>query len=190
MPLSEAEGALLLVTARQSIEYGLSHNRALPVTPAAHPPLDKPGASFVTLHRHGELRGCIGSLQASRPMLADVAENAYAAAFRDSRFIPVQANELDEIDIAVSVLSEPEALHVEDEQELLAQLRPGIDGLILEDEGKRGTFLPSVWESLPAKTDFLAHLKSKAGLPADHWSDSLKVWRYTTETFSERPAAG
>ena len=188
MPLSETERALLLATARQSIEYGLSHNRPMPVAPGEHPPLDKPGASFVTLHRDGELRGCIGTLQAIRPLLTDVAENAYAAAFRDTRFAPLQADELDSLDISVSVLSEPEALAFDSEQTLLEQLRPGKDGLILEDLGRRGTFLPSVWGSLPAREDFLAQLKLKAGLAPDHWSPDLRAWRYTTESFGERAA--
>jgi AmmeMemoRadiSam system protein A len=189
MPLSESQRAELLEVARKSIEYGLSHSGALPVDPAAHPPFDRPGASFVTLHRLGELRGCIGSLQAHRPLLADVAENAYAAAFRDHRFNRLQTGELGDLDVDVSVLSEPQPLNFTDQADLLAQLRPGIDGLILEDRGRRGTFLPSVWQSLPTAEDFLHNLKLKAGLPGDHWSDTLRVWRYTTESFGDSYSA-
>jgi AmmeMemoRadiSam system protein A len=185
MPLSESQRAELLGVARKSIEYGLSHPDAMPVDPAAHPPLDRAGASFVTLHRGGELRGCVGSLEVHRPLLADVAENAYAAAFRDHRFTRLQAGELDDLAIDVSVLSEPQPLSFSDQVDLLAQLRPGIDGLILEDHGRRGTFLPSVWQSLPTAEAFLNNLKLKAGLPADYWSDTLKVWRYTTESFGD-----
>lgn len=185
MPLSEPHRALLLDTARSSIEYGLSHGRALPVTPAEHPPLDAAGASFVTLHRNGELRGCIGSLEAYRPLLLDVAENAFAAAFRDPRFAPLKPAEFESLSVDISVLSKPETLACESRRELLDRMRPGIDGLILQEGAKRGTFLPSVWSSLPDKTDFLRHLALKAGLPADHWSDSIRVWRYTTESFGD-----
>lgn len=189
MPLTEAQRAVLLSTARQSIEYGLSRQSAMPVDPQPQPPLDRPGASFVTLHDNGQLRGCIGSLEAQRPLLADVAANAYAAAFRDPRFPPLQPAELAGLDIDVSVLSQPEEMQFSDQPDLLAQIRPGVDGLILEDRGRRGTFLPSVWKSLPDAAAFLQHLKLKAGLPADHWSDSLRVWRYTTESFGDSDTA-
>ena len=186
MLLSESQRTLLLRVARQSIEHGLKQHKPLPVVPAEYPPFDQPGASFVTLHRQGVLRGCIGSLEAHRPLLLDVAQNAYAAAFRDPRFEPLQPQELDDLDIDISILSTPVAMSFDNQQELLDQIRPGVDGLILEDGARRGTFLPSVWSSLPEKTDFLAQLKLKAGLPADYWSDKLKVWRYTTECFGEQ----
>jgi AmmeMemoRadiSam system protein A len=189
MLLSESQRALLLEVARQSIEHGLKQHRPLPVVPAEHPPFDQPGASFVTLHRQGALRGCIGSLEAHRPLLLDVAQNAYAAAFRDPRFEPLQSQELDDLDIDISILSSPEKLSFDNQQALLDQIRPGVDGLILEDGARRGTFLPSVWSSLPDKADFLAQLKLKAGLPTEYWSDKLKVWRYTTECFGERDAS-
>jgi AmmeMemoRadiSam system protein A len=184
MPLSDAQRAEILSIARQSIEHGLHSSRPLPVAAGDYPALAQPGACFVTLHRHGELRGCIGSLEAHRPLVSDVAENAYAAAFRDPRFLPLQAPELDDLVLDVSVLSKPEPMDFRDEQDLLDQIRPGIDGLIVEELPRRGTFLPSVWAGLPDKADFLRHLKMKAGLPADYWSDSIKVWRYTTEIFS------
>ena len=142
------------------------------------------GASFVTLEKTGHLRGCIGSLQAHRPLIADVAANAYASAFRDHRFAKVTAAELDDIEIKISVLSEPQELSFASEAELLAQIEPGRDGLILQDGARRGTFLPQVWQQLPQIAQFWAHLKVKAGLPKDHWSDTVRVWRYTTETFA------
>lgn len=185
MPLSDPQRTALLDVARRSIEYGLDHPGPLPVDPAAHAPLDRPGASFVTLHRNGELRGCIGSLEAHRPLLADVAENAFAAAFRDPRFAPLRAREMTGLHVDVSVLSQPLLLQFSSQPDLLAQLRPGVDGLILEDYGRRGTFLPSVWESLTTAEAFLHNLKLKAGLPADYWSDTLRVWRYTTESFGD-----
>lgn len=179
------ERAALLEVARRSIEHGLETGRPLPVDVSAYPPaLQAPGASFVTLNIDGRLRGCIGSLEAVRPLVEDVAHNAFAAAFRDPRFPPVTAAEAPHLDIHVSVLSPAEPMEFESEEDLLRQIRPGVDGLILEDHGRRGTFLPSVWESLPDPRDFLQQLKLKAGLPPDHWSDTLRVWRYTTESFS------
>ncbi len=176
----------MLALARDSIRHGLATGRPLEVDVTAFDPeLRKPGASFVTLDAHGRLRGCIGSLEAYRPLVVDVADNAFNAAFRDPRFPPVREDEFEDLRIHVSVLSPPEPLQFRDEADLLAQLRPGVDGLILEDRGRRGTFLPSVWEPLPDRREFLAHLKLKAGLPPDHWSPTLRVWRYTTESFGE-----
>ena len=118
-------------------------------------------------------------------MVVDVAENAFAAAFRDPRFSPLGEAEWPNVVIHLSVLTPPERITVTDEAELLAQLRPGEDGLIVQDGPNRGTFLPSVWESLADPRDFLMHLKSKAGLAANHWSDSMEVYRYTTESFGD-----
>lgn len=139
-------------------------------------------ATFVTLEVHHELRGCIGTLEARRPLIQDVAHNAGAAAFEDPRFAPVTQAEAGVLAIHISILSPMEAVAFTDEADLLGQVRPGIDGLVLEDRGKRGTFLPTVWEKVRDPARFLAHLKAKAGLPADHWSPSLRVWRYTVES--------
>ncbi len=182
--LSEDERATLIDTAWQSIRNGLQQGRPLAVSPTDYGErLREPGASFVTLHRHGQLRGCIGSLEAHRPLIEDVAYNAFAAAFRDPRFLPLEAKELDGLDLEISVLSRPEPMEFDSEQDLLRQLRPGVDGLILQEGGNRGTFLPSVWESLPEPRLFLQQLKLKAGLAPDYWSDSVRVWRYGTESF-------
>ena len=186
MSLSETEQTQLLTLARASIAHGLSKGHALPVKLADYPhTLTQPRATFVTLERHGQLRGCIGMLEAIRPLVEDVAENAYAAAFRDPRFPPLRDAELADLQLHISILSPAEALSFDSEADLLAQIRPGIDGLILHDHGHRGTFLPSVWEQLPDKTQFLQHLKQKAGLPAHYWSDTLQVSRYTTFMFGE-----
>jgi len=173
--------------ARRSIAHGLEQRTPLPVDPAAYDErLRAPGASFVTLHLGDELRGCIGSLEARRPLVSDVACNAYAAAFQDPRFPPLSRDELPALRIHISVLSEATPLHFISENDLLRQLRPGVDGLILEEgESHRSTFLPSVWSSLPDPRQFLQQLKLKAGLPPDYWSDSLRVLRYTTESFGE-----
>jgi AmmeMemoRadiSam system protein A len=140
-------------------------------------------ATFVTLTIGGRLRGCIGMLEAYRSLAEDVAENAHAAAFEDPRFDPLTKKEFEKLEIHISVLSPPEELTFSSEEDVLRQIRPGTDGLILQEGFRRGTFLPSVWEELPAKELFWAHLKRKAGLPANYWSDTLRVFRYTTEYF-------
>ena len=135
----------------------------------------------MTLKYAGSLRGCIGTLQAIRPLVADVNENAYAAAFRDPRFTPLSHRELSELHISISILSSPEPIRFFSEQDLIGQLRVGIDGLILEEEHHRGTFLPAVWETLPDPRAFLAQLKIKAGLHPGYWSSTLRIYRYQTE---------
>lgn len=185
MSLNDAENAQLLKLAHDSIEHGLQTGRPLSVSPEHFPAtLAANRASFVTLERLGQLRGCIGMLEAIRPLVVDVAENAFSAAFRDPRFPPLTRSEWLGLDMHISILSPAEVMHFQSEQDLLKQLKPGIDGLILQDGYHRGTFLPSVWEQIPAAEPFLTHLKQKAGLPADYWSDTLKISRYTTETFS------
>lgn len=153
--------------------------------------LAAPGASFVTLTRHGRLRGCIGSLTAHRPLAEDVRHNAHAAAFADGRFLPLAAPELDGLQIEVSVLSQSEPLAFHSEADALRQLRPGVDGLVLRWRDHRSTFLPQVWEELPDREDFLNHLKRKAGLPEDFWSDKLRLRRYTVTSWKDsgRPLA-
>ncbi len=184
MATSPENRDILLAVAGASIRYGLGHGRPLPVSAADYAPeLGLRRATFVTLQRRGELRGCIGMLEAVRPLVEDVAHNAYAAAFSDPRFPPLGAGELEGLELHLSILSPPEQLPWSAETDLVQQLRPGIDGLILSDRGRRGTFLPSVWESLPTPVQFLRHLKQKAGLPADYWSATLQVSRYTTESF-------
>mgnify|MGYP001813565510 FL=1 len=182
MTLSNSDRETLTELAYASIRHGLEQGGPLKFEAIADTPasLLEQGACFVTLNESGQLRGCIGSLEARRPLAVDVCENAYAAAFRDPRFAALTEPELDKLDLSISVLTPARAMQFESEQDLIRQLRPGVDGLILTDAGRRGTFLPSVWEQLPEATDFLRHLKLKAGLPADHWSDGLRVERYTT----------
>lgn len=185
-PLGPTQRAALLTIARRSIEHGLQFGRPLVVIPSElHRDLKAIRASFVTLQLHHQLRGCIGHLEAVQPLGVDVAENAFAAAFRDPRFAPLSAAEFDDVDIHLSILTIPEAMTFSDEADLVRQIVPGEDGLILQDGPNRGTFLPSVWESLPDKESFLMHLKQKAGLAANHWSDRVEVYRYHTESFGE-----
>ena len=170
--------------ARDSIEHGLQHRRVPQLDLEEWPAeLRVPGSAFVTLNLHGQLRGCVGSIEAHQPLVQDVAHNAFAAAFRDHRFSPLTAPEFKDSQIHISVLTPPEPIVFSDEADLLDQLRPGVDGLILSDNGRRGTFLPAVWESLPERQGFLRHLKQKAGLPPDYWSSTVQVSRYTTESW-------
>ncbi len=182
--LCAADRATLLDVATRSVGHGLSCGEPLPVEPQSFAPaLRRRRASFVTLHQDGALRGCIGRLEATRALVGDVSENAWAAAFRDPRFAPLGQDEYPRLTYHVAVLSVPTPLRFTSEQDLLAKLRPGVDGLVLEDGPHRGTFLPAVWENLPEPADFLARLKQKAGLPAHFWSDTVRVKRYTTESF-------
>ncbi|MEW5972669.1 MAG: AmmeMemoRadiSam system protein A, partial [Pseudomonadota bacterium] len=138
-------------------------------------------ACFVTLNLEQRLRGCIGNLQPIQPLVRDVAENAFNAAFRDPRFAPLHPAELDALDIHISILGLPEIIAAGSEQELLGQLRPGRDGLIIEARGRRATFLPSVWAQLPKPADFLMQLRHKAGLPPRGWEEGMRAWRYGVE---------
>jgi MEMO1 family protein len=174
----------MLKVARAAIAEALASGKAPALKADDYPAwAQQPGAAFVTLEMNGKLRGCIGSLAAHRPLIIDVSENAFAAAFRDPRFPNLGAAEFENLEISISVLSEPEPLDFENEADLLEKMRPGVDGLILQSGSRRGTFLPQVWEQLPQKSSFLAHLKSKAGFSADYWSDDIKIFRYTTESF-------
>ncbi len=173
-------GPLLLELAQAAIQAQLDHGQAVDAHAGSDMPaaLRQPGACFVTLKKHGQLRGCIGSPQAWRPLAEDVCDNAVKAACRDPRFPPVTAAEWPEVTMSVSVLTPPVPMTIAGQDDLLAQLRPGIDGLIIEDGGKRALFLPSVWEQLPDKRQFLGHLKLKAGMTADHWSPGFRAQRF------------
>lgn len=180
-------GKALIAIARGAITEALCEVRA-PLPQAQW--LNEWGATFVTLTQHGELRGCIGSLQAHRPLAEDVYRNALAAAFRDPRFEPLGRHELEATECEVSLLSAAESMAFSGEQDALAQLRPGIDGLIFEYGRYRSTFLPQVWEQLRQPHHFMAQLKRKAGLPDDFWSDEVKLSRYTVSKWREADFAG
>lgn len=148
-----------------------------------HPELNQLGASFVTLRNDGNLRGCCGTIDATRPLCRDVWDNAWAAAFADPRFPPLMAEEWPQTGVQISLLSEPQRCDVASEMELLDTLRPGVDGLILQFGSRRTTFLPAVWEQLPDPEHFVRHLKMKAGWPLDFWPAGMEVWSYTTLSF-------
>ena len=151
-----------------------------------YPFLDELGASFVTLHSHHKLRGCIGSIVAHRKLLDDITSNAISAAFADPRFASLSVNELPSLDIEVSVLTIPEVLQYEDFDDLVSKVKPNIDGLILNFENYRGTFLPQVWEQLPNKRDFLEHLAYKAGANPSIYAHHPTIYRYGVEAISEK----
>lgn len=182
---STERDAILLGVARASVEGGLRSGRPLEVDASRYPPaLREPRATFVTLRIGGALRGCTGSLEPVHPLVADVAKSAFGSAFRDPRFGPLAPGELDALEYHIAILEPPEPLPAASESELLAALRPGIDGLLLVEGAARSTFLPAVWRSLPDPRDFVRELKRKAGLPADHWSDALRFQRYAVEEIS------
>lgn len=181
------QGGLLLAIARGAIaeRLGLEISPHAPTEVPSPAWLREPGAVFVTLTRHGALRGCIGSLEAHRPLIDDVRANARAAAFGDPRFPALGADELDTTRVEVSILTRPEPMHFSNEADFLAQLRPGIDGVILEHGRHRATFLPQVWEQLPEPRQFMAQLRRKAGLAPDFWADDIRISRYSVEKFKE-----
>ena len=182
MSLAETQRQQLLDLAKASIQYGLQTGKPLKTKLSDYPSeLQEQRASFVTLHINHKLRGCMGVVEAIRPLAEDIAENAYAAAFKDTRFPPLAVHELKDLEIHLSLLTPAEPMLFTSEQDLLGQLRPGLDGLVLQEGHRRGTFLPSVWETLQTPKQFLSHLKQKAGLPSDYWSDTIRIRRYRTE---------
>lgn len=176
----------LLDLARRVINHGVDSAECLEVDPEQfHPLLQEPQGTFVTLYRDARLRGCIGSLEAHRTLVEDLAHNAFAAAFSDPRFAPCGPAELEELTIEIAILSPLQAIAPADEAALLEALEPHQHGLLIEDAGHRATFLPKVWQSLPDKQEFLKQLRLKAGLPGDHWSASLRASIYSTLVFSD-----
>ena len=187
-------GSVLLHVAAGSISHGLTWGRPIRVDKAMFAAeLLADGACFVTLKRAGQLRGCVGSARAHRPLINDVAANAFAAAFADRRFPELKVAERQCLALSVSVLSPPEPIAFTDEAALRAELRPRVDGLIIECEGRSAVFLPQVWEVFPAPRLFLGELKTKAGLAPHEWPPDLEAWRFTAECVSseqlDRPEA-
>ncbi|WP_243382581.1 AmmeMemoRadiSam system protein A [Geothrix alkalitolerans] len=180
-------GPTLLRIARGAIAEKLGV--AAPPVPTASW-LEEPAATFVTLHRLGQLRGCMGTLEPRRPLGEDVVENARQAAFHDPRFPPLARSEFTDLQVEVSLLSALEPLPFNSQAHLLTLLRPVEDGLVLEWQGLRGAFLPQVWDQLPEPEDFLAHLKRKAGLPMAFWDDGIRITRFTVTRFHEEAEVG
>ncbi|MBW3022588.1 AmmeMemoRadiSam system protein A [Candidatus Woesearchaeota archaeon] len=186
--LTKEDKTFLLQLARKSIEYYLDTGNTLELSPdkVKSENLIKIGACFVTLKKGEELRGCIGTLEAHRPLFQDVIENSLASAFGDPRFYPLTKEELKEVKISISVLTEPKEFPVKDYEDLLVKLEKGKHGLILKQGFAQATFLPAVWEQLPDKIMFLEHLSMKAGLTPDGWKDpKTKFFVYEAIEFSE-----
>jgi AmmeMemoRadiSam system protein A len=182
-----ADGNVLLGLARTAIGEALGLD---PCPIEADDWLHCPGATFVTLTRKRQLRGCIGTLEARRPLMADVQANAVAAAFYDRRFRPLSLAEFGEVSIGVSLLSPPEPVEGASEADALARVRPFEDGLVLQYGELRSTFLPQVWAQLSEPKDFLRHLKAKAGLPADFWAQGIKLARYSVQSWTDENFPG
>jgi AmmeMemoRadiSam system protein A len=186
-PLTEAEKRILLQLAREALERGVNR-QSLPRLDQTNltPALRAQGASFITLTKHGQLRGCVGALEPYQPLVDDVREHAIAAALQDYRFPPVQPNELPKIEIEVSRLTIPTPLDYTSSEDLLARLHPGLDGVLLRDGSRRATFLPQVWEQIPDKVEFLSQLCAKMGAARDLWRRKhLEVLIYQVEEFHE-----
>lgn len=184
MPNTEL-GIALLTVARHALDCAFGYQA---IALHRHAVLNAPGATFVTLTQQGELRGCVGTLEARWSLQQDVEQNALAAAFNDPRFAPLAANELPYTRIEVSLLSAPAPLSFADEDDLLQRLRPGIDGVVLEWRGQRATFLPQVWDSLTDPREFIAALKDKAGVTANFSQDGIRVSRYAVDKWKEADA--
>jgi len=183
---TQPEQQQLLQLARAAVTHHLQQGTDLQVESADFAPhLQELRACFVSLTDKAQLRGCIGGLQATQPLVQAVALNACNAAFRDGRFAPVKAYEFARLTIHIAVLNPMEPMAFTSREDLLCQLRPGVDGLFIEEGSKRGTFLPAVWESLPNRQEFLQQLLLKATLPPDYWSDGLQIHRYTCSSFAE-----
>ena len=180
--LLDRHGTDLMKLAVRSIQYGFTKDKppAVAVDTFAKE-LRIKRATFVTLERNGHLRGCIGSIVATRPLVQDIVENAFRAAFRDPRFPSLSPEERNGLGLSISVLTPMHALTFGDQDDLLRQLRPGHHGLLIQDGEKRAVFLPQVWEQLPDPNDFLSRLKMKAGFSEGYWSRDFKAWAFTVQ---------
>lgn len=189
--LTEQERRIVLGLARQAMEQAVRGQRLMPLDLTTLPErLRQPAATFVTLTRRGALRGCIGGLHAEMPLAEDVRQHAVAAALDDYRFPPVQPDELPQLEIEVSILTDPQPLPYSSPEELVARLRPGIDGVILVSGFHRSTFLPQVWEKVPDAELFLSMLCEKAGLPAEAWRHGrVEIFTYQVGSFHEGEAS-
>lgn len=183
MTASTDKGAILVTLARSAIEQSLGVGAL--TRPTGLGWLDHPAATFVTIEQRGDLRGCIGTIEPIRSLYEDVTRNAIAAAHRDPRFPPLRVDELETVDLEISLLSRLVPLPVSSEEDLIRKLEPGRHGLLLRLGHRQATFLPSVWEQLPRPNEFVTHLKRKGGIPESHWSDEVEVLVYTVEKFTE-----
>jgi len=181
---SMTKGNMLIALARAAITTKLDmHMHGVDCSGADW--LEESAATFVTLSKHGELRGCIGTLEAYRPLIEDVQANAIAAAFHDPRFLPLSREEYSSLQVEVSLLSSMQAIDAGSERIALSNIRPFIDGVVFKYGSYRSTFLPQVWEQLPDPVQFMAHLKQKAGLSADFWHPDVIMYKYQVYKYHE-----
>ncbi|HEY5729088.1 MAG TPA: AmmeMemoRadiSam system protein A [Anaerolineales bacterium] len=187
--LTRKEQQILLRMAREAMEHAVRGEKPPPLDPSTlAPALREEGATFVTLTISGQLRGCIGTLDAYQPLAADVREHAIAAALEDPRFPPVSEDELSRIQVEVSRLTRPAPLEYKDADDLVSRLRPHVDGVILKDGFRKATFLPQVWEKIPDPTKFLDNLCYKMGASDNLWRKKhLEVLVYQVDEFHESP---
>ncbi|MCP3871677.1 MAG: AmmeMemoRadiSam system protein A [Desulfobacteraceae bacterium] len=187
--LSKEDGILLLKLARQKILQGFGEkqdNLSVLKSKVSSMILEENRGTFVTLHKKGDLRGCIGNIEPTKTVWEGVEDNAKHAAFHDSRFRPMSHDELKDTLIEVSILTPPQSLDHIDGEDLIAKLKPGIDGVIISKSYHSATFLPQVWEQLKDPHTFLTHLCTKAGLLPDEWkSGNLSVSTYQVQLFEE-----
>ncbi len=184
LTLTDQDQQQLLNTAVEAIQHGLEYGEELVIeVDEFSEPLQNPGAVFITLRCSGVLRGCTGTLEPVHPIASAVARLAYNTAFHDPRFPPLEPTELNNLNISISVLSPKDEMSFTNEENLIDQIMPGTDGLIVEYSGQRGTLLPSVWDTIEDKRDFFYIVKQKAGFEREFWSDGIRVYRYTTLTF-------
>ncbi len=188
--LTDEEHKILLQLAREALSQGVRGQILRPLDQGGLPPrLLQPEATFVTLTKKGELRGCIGSLEASRPLAEDVRVHAVAAALEDYRFPSVHPDEISYILIEISRLTTPQLIDSRDERDLLSHIHPGLDGVILKRGVRRATFLPQVWEKVPEVEEFFGMLCRKMGAPVDCWRHKdVQVFTYQVEKFQEEEA--
>lgn len=179
---------ILMNTARKAVRHAVRTGEPMAVNTAEfEPALTEQGACFVTLERKNKLRGCIGSLEARAPLIQDLVSNCHGAAQRDPRFPAITEDELKDLSVSISLLGPLIPFPFSDEADLLDQLQPGVDGLVLAGPGQRGTFLPQVWEDLPDPKAFLTALKSKSGLDPGHDLSGITAWRYRTHGLGPQP---
>ena len=184
--LTDEQRRTALALAEKAIEYGVERGGELSVSDELADVFpDEDRATFVTVYVDGELNGCIGRLEPRRPLHEDIIQNAHRAAFEDPRLPPVRPDDLDDLSVHVSVLEPLERVPVEAEDEIWEYVEPGVHGVLLRTENRRGTFLPSVWEKCPDPEAFLGQLKKKAELPPDAWPSEIEVYRYTVDEFSK-----
>lgn len=179
------QGNIVLKIARAAIAQAIHVRFEFIDTEVSQPWLLQPGASFVTLLQHDQLRGCIGSLQPYLPLLEDISKNAVSAALHDTRFLPLTKREFSSVEIEVSILSDLYRIDFINEADAIAQMRPGRDGIVFEYKSCRSTFLPQVWDSIPDPQQFLTNLKIKAQLPGDFWAKGIQLFRYTVSKWQE-----